>query len=129
MESKSCGVLDTPLSRSMTVFVRSDSALNSDLRRSGMARQRQTSDVQLHIGESLDSGFDAEPVIGPRFARTRSHRPGMPVSRQAHSACRTHSSLTLLTISNAPRNFASRSKVQVTGSSTRLRVDHFIVPL
>jgi len=37
----------------------------------------QTSDVQLHIGESLDSGFDAEPVIGPRFARTRWHRPGM----------------------------------------------------
>jgi hypothetical protein len=23
------------------------------------------------------SGFDAEPVIGPRFARTRWHRPGM----------------------------------------------------
>ena len=37
----------------------------------------QTSDVQLHIGESRDSGFDAEPVIGPRFARTRWHRPGM----------------------------------------------------
>jgi hypothetical protein len=34
-------------------------------------------DVQLHIGESRDSGFDAEPVIGPRFARTRWHRPGM----------------------------------------------------
>src|ERR1700684_2514984 len=33
--------------------------------------------MQLHIGESLDSGFDAEPVIGPRFARTRWHRPGM----------------------------------------------------
>jgi hypothetical protein len=31
----------------------------------------------LHIGESRDSGFDAEPVIGPRFARTRWHRPGM----------------------------------------------------
>src|SRR6266852_1518107 len=37
----------------------------------------QTTDVQLHIGESRDSGFDAEPVIGPRFARTRWHRPGM----------------------------------------------------
>src|SRR5882762_3621481 len=37
----------------------------------------QTADVQLHIGESRDSGFDAEPVIGPRFARTRWHRPGM----------------------------------------------------
>src|SRR5713226_6069743 len=45
-----------------------------------MVRQDQTSDVQLHIGESLDSGFDAEPVIGPRFARTRWHRPGMTVS-------------------------------------------------
>jgi hypothetical protein len=40
-------------------------------------REHQTSDVQLHIGESLDSGFDVEPVIGPRFARTRWHRPGM----------------------------------------------------
>ncbi len=25
----------------------------------------------------LDSGFAAEPVIGPRFARTRWQRPGM----------------------------------------------------
>src|SRR6478735_6030779 len=31
----------------------------------------------LHIGESRDSGLDAEPVIGPRLARTRWHRPGM----------------------------------------------------
>src|SRR6202158_790760 len=37
----------------------------------------RTSDMQLHIGESLDSAFDAEPVIGPCFARTRWHRPGM----------------------------------------------------
>jgi hypothetical protein len=44
-----------------------------------MARRRQTSDVQLHIGESRDFGFDAEPVIGPRFARTRWNRPGMTV--------------------------------------------------
>jgi hypothetical protein len=42
--------------------------------------QDQTSDAQLRIGESRDSGFDAEPVIGPRFARTRWHRPGMTVS-------------------------------------------------
>src|SRR5438128_9735984 len=28
---------------------------------------------------SRDSGFDAEPVIGPRFARTRWHRPGVTV--------------------------------------------------
>jgi hypothetical protein len=39
----------------------------------------QTSDAQLRIWESRDSGFDAEPVIGPRFARTRSHRRGMTV--------------------------------------------------
>ena len=45
-----------------------------------MVRQHQTSDVQLHIGESRDCGFDAEPVIGPRFARTRWHRPGMTKS-------------------------------------------------
>jgi hypothetical protein len=37
-------------------------------RHSGMVRQHQTSDVQLHIGESRDSGFDA------------SHRPGMTTS-------------------------------------------------
>ena len=43
----------------------------------------QTSDAQWRIGESLDFGFDAEPVIGPRFARTRWHRPGMTVSNQA----------------------------------------------
>jgi hypothetical protein len=30
--------------------------------------------------ESLDSGFDPEPVIGPRLARTRWHRPGMTKS-------------------------------------------------
>src|SRR5882762_2204992 len=42
-----------------------------------MVREHQTSDVQLHIGESRDSGFDAEPVIGPRLARTRWHRPEM----------------------------------------------------
>jgi hypothetical protein len=35
------------------------------LRHSGMVREHQTSNVQLHIGESRDSGFDA------------SHRPGM----------------------------------------------------
>jgi hypothetical protein len=39
--------------------------------------------VKLHIGESRDSGFDAEPVIGPCFARTRWHRPGM--TALAHS--------------------------------------------
>src|SRR5260370_9825233 len=37
----------------------------SRFRHSGMVRKHQTSDVQLHIGESRDSGFDA------------SHRPGM----------------------------------------------------
>jgi hypothetical protein len=35
------------------------------LRHSGMVREHQTSDVQLHIGESRDSGFDTL------------HRPGM----------------------------------------------------
>jgi hypothetical protein len=49
-----------------------------------MVREHQTSDAQLRIGESRDSPmcnctsqFDAELVIGPRFARTRWHRPGM----------------------------------------------------
>ena len=35
--------------------------------------------------ESRDSGFDAEPVIGPRFARTRWHRPGMTSKWQVRS--------------------------------------------
>src|SRR5450631_2007738 len=52
------------------------------LRHSGMRRQAQASDAQLRIGESRDSGFDAEPVIGPRFARTRWHRPGMTTEGQ-----------------------------------------------
>jgi hypothetical protein len=42
-----------------------------------MVRKDQTSDAQLRIGESRDSGLDAEPVSGPRVARTRWHRPGM----------------------------------------------------
>src|ERR1700676_3702904 len=42
-----------------------------------MVRDHQTSDAQLRIGESRDSGFDAEPVIGPAIGRTRWHRPGM----------------------------------------------------
>jgi hypothetical protein len=31
----------------------------------------------LRRDDIRDSGFDAEPVIGLRFARTRWHRPGM----------------------------------------------------
>src|SRR5260370_16347344 len=46
----------------------------------GEGPKGQTSDAQLRIGESRDSGLDAEPVIGPRFARTRWHRPGMTES-------------------------------------------------
>jgi hypothetical protein len=38
------------------------------VRHSGMVREHQTSDAQLRIGESLDSGFDA------------SQRPGMTES-------------------------------------------------
>jgi hypothetical protein len=39
--------------------------------------QHQTSDAQLRVGESKDSGFASEPVIGPRFARTHWTRSGM----------------------------------------------------
>jgi|SRR6476660_7252059 len=45
------------------------------LRHSGMVRQHQTSDAQLRIGESRDSGFDA------------SHRPGMTRSGLLRGAC------------------------------------------
>jgi hypothetical protein len=34
-----------------------------------MVPRDQTSDVQFYIGESLGSGFAAEPVIGRAFAR------------------------------------------------------------
>src|SRR6266576_6930941 len=37
--------------------------------------------------ESRDSGLDAEPVIGPRVARTRWHRPGMTDSGLLRGAC------------------------------------------
>jgi hypothetical protein len=98
MESKSCGVLDIPLEpviglaegetrwRSMTGLCEERCDAQFRLHHSGMARQRQTSDAQLRIGESRDSGFDAEPVIGPRFARTRWHRPGMTAPRSHLSA-------------------------------------------
>src|SRR5882757_9739304 len=42
---------------------------------SGMVRKDQTTDVQLHIGESRDSGFDA------------SHRPGMTKGGLLRGAC------------------------------------------
>src|SRR5229473_7546941 len=51
-----------------------------------MVRSHQTSDVRVHIGESRDSGFDAEPVIGPARGRTRWHRPGMTVQLLPHHA-------------------------------------------
>jgi hypothetical protein len=35
---------------------------------------------RTHTSNNEDTGIDAEPVIGPRFARTRWHRPGMTVS-------------------------------------------------
>src|ERR1700681_3044661 len=54
-------------------------------RHSGMVRKDQTSDAQLRIGESRDSGFDAEPIIGPRVARTRWHRPGITESGSLRS--------------------------------------------
>jgi hypothetical protein len=44
-----------------------------------MARQRKTSDAQLRIGESRDSGFDAKPVIVRAFAlSTSSTAPDAP---------------------------------------------------
>src|SRR5260370_39675216 len=55
----------TRLSMSRTTLVISSLP---ELRHSGMVRQHQTADVQSHIGESRDSGFDA------------SHRPGMTAS-------------------------------------------------
>jgi hypothetical protein len=59
MELKSCGVLDTPLSRSMTVIVRSDATLNSDSVIPGSMR-------------SLSLGAFVRPVSSPQ-SRPISH--------------------------------------------------------
>src|SRR5229473_7765142 len=77
-----------------------------------MVREDQTSDVQLHIGESRDSGFDAEPVIGPRFARTRWHRPGM-TTRCPHS---------LFNILNTPLAMAIQRLSTVTSVVMKIRL-------
>jgi hypothetical protein len=76
------------------------------LRHSGMRRQAQASDAQLRIGESRDSGFDAEPVIGPRFARTRWHRPGMTVMdcTRSLSSSRIHPTRWLAMTMKRPRH-------------------------
>jgi hypothetical protein len=47
MEPESCGVLDTPLSRNMTVLVRGRCDAQFRLRHSGMARQRQTRNLEI----------------------------------------------------------------------------------
>jgi hypothetical protein len=60
MKPKSCGVLDTPLSRSMTIFARERCDAQFRLRHSGARASANP--------ESRDSGFDA------------SHRPGMTAS-------------------------------------------------
>ena len=45
------------------------------------AREREPG-IQSHVQSLyLDSGLAAEPVIGPRFARTRWRRPGMTDER------------------------------------------------
>src|SRR3979411_3120175 len=78
--------------------------------------------------ESRDSGFDAEPVIGPRFARTRWHRPGMTVlvasSRSLSSGAHSRDPL-------APRHDKNLSKRRVAaidhktiGGMVRRRLAH-----
>ena len=47
MESNSCGVLDTPHARGMTVFVRSALASQFRRRHSGMRRQAQTRNLEI----------------------------------------------------------------------------------
>src|SRR5262245_58117747 len=39
-------------------------------RHSGMVREHQTTDAQLRIGESRDSGFDTRPQVYPSSANT-----------------------------------------------------------
>src|SRR5882757_7572744 len=78
MQSRKFGLTEKVVCFNHHCEERSDEAIHSSSFRDGP--KDQTSDAQLRIGESRDSGLDAEPVIGPRFARTRWHRPGMTES-------------------------------------------------
>src|SRR6266851_2848490 len=64
--------------------------------------------------ESRDSGFDAEPVIGPRFARTRWHRPGMTVAGCSFPAM-TRKRPNLLTALRVSRSGRERAAVLFLG--------------
>src|SRR5580704_12992832 len=73
-------VAETSDDRNLRVIARSGAT--KPLRHSGMMRKHQTSDAQLRIGESRDSGFDA------------SHRPGMTGSNYFHANTGCSSSAT-----------------------------------
>jgi hypothetical protein len=61
-----------------------DGERNNVGRHSGMRRDGAGRNLWCHKRtREMDSGFDAEPVIGPRFARTRWHRPGMTAAPHA----------------------------------------------
>src|SRR5215468_2689861 len=57
--------------------------------------------------EYRDSGLDAEPVIGPRLARTRWHRPGM-TSTAAHRRHRH-----LVAAAGAAVDFVASTELQI----------------
>jgi two-component system, response regulator FlrC len=69
------------------VIARSVATKQPTRRHSGIVRQHQTSDVQLHIGESRDSGFDAlhRPGMTPVFFRRITNNPVRRVSEKCGS--------------------------------------------
>jgi hypothetical protein len=77
---ESTSALQSLWSEAMTLST--DSVIPGWSQRVGALRRPMTGSgpdlrCAMRIGESRDSGFDAELVIGPRVARTRWHRPGM----------------------------------------------------
>jgi hypothetical protein len=57
------------------IFVSSGAAKWNDPKNFPWTIGWQPNYCAMHIGESRDSGFDAEPLIGPASGRTRWHRP------------------------------------------------------
>jgi hypothetical protein len=53
--------------------------------------------------ESRDSGFDAEPVIGPRFARTRWHRPEVTSAKSSKKPAVIRGRQAFLRVQQVPR--------------------------
>src|SRR5260221_11466509 len=95
-----------------------------------MVRWHQTSDVQLHIGESRDSRFDAEPVIGAARSRTRWHRPGNDDRGEINRVAAMTDADTVLVERDGPVTIVSINRPHcrnaVAGATARKLFDAFL---